>query len=137
MASEDALFKAPCSKADDTFFATLAASHDHAHCHMIVEPLPDTNSWNWTVWRPGDAPTLQTGEADRLIAVFLATKSTTVRPRRSVLLVEPHRHSSRNGIWSGRPHDLHWRHVQQTKVAQATDLRIVYPEQDTRRGSTA
>ena len=46
------------NKADDTMYADLVARSGQAHYHLVVERLPANNGWDWTVWRPGDAPEL-------------------------------------------------------------------------------
>jgi hypothetical protein len=115
-ASEDSLLKALGSKADDSFSATLVAPHDRARSPMIVERLTGNDGWNSPLWRPGDAPALHPGGADRLMAAFLATNSITVCSLRSVL---------------AHPR---WRHIQQTKAAKTNDLRIICPSHGTRWG---
>jgi hypothetical protein len=50
------LLKQPWSKAEDILCATLVAPRGGARYHLIAERLPADNGWDWTVWRPGDAP---------------------------------------------------------------------------------
>ena len=53
---EDALLRQPWSKAEDILSATLVARPGGARFQLIAERLPADNGWDWTVWRPGDAP---------------------------------------------------------------------------------
>jgi hypothetical protein len=50
------LLRQPWSKAEDILSATLVARRSGARYHLIAERLPADNGWDWTVWRPGDAP---------------------------------------------------------------------------------
>ena len=50
------MLKQPWSKAEDILCATLVARRGGARYHLIAERLPADNGWDWTVWRPGDAP---------------------------------------------------------------------------------
>ena len=52
------MLKPSWNKADDTLYANLVARHGLEHYHLVVERLPTNNGWDWTVWRPGDAPEL-------------------------------------------------------------------------------
>ena len=42
-------------KVDEAFFAAATAGHNGSY-HLTVEQLPDHDGWDWTVWRPGEAP---------------------------------------------------------------------------------
>ena len=44
-------------RADDALFAAVISGRDGTRYHLIAEQLPSDDSWDWTVWRPGDAPT--------------------------------------------------------------------------------
>ena len=50
------MLRQPWSKAEDILSATLVARPGGARYQMIAERLPADNGWDWTVWRPGDAP---------------------------------------------------------------------------------
>ena len=64
------------NKADDTMYADLVAGRGKAHYHLVVERLPTDNGWDWTVWRPGDAPELsQHGYAPGLITAMAAAEA--------------------------------------------------------------
>jgi hypothetical protein len=41
---------------DAALFAAVVGGRDDARYHLIVERLPSGNDWDWTAWRPGDAP---------------------------------------------------------------------------------
>jgi hypothetical protein len=43
-------------KVDGALFAAAIGGRDGAPYHLIVEQLPNGSDWDWTVWRPGDAP---------------------------------------------------------------------------------
>jgi hypothetical protein len=41
---------------DEALFAAVGGGSNNARYHLIVERLPRGSGWDWTVWRPGDAP---------------------------------------------------------------------------------
>ena len=41
----------------DTYNATASDPSGTVVFHLVVEAVPN-GSWTWTVWRPGDPPTL-------------------------------------------------------------------------------
>ena len=43
-------------KVDEALFAAAISGRDGARYHLTAEQLPGTDDWDWTVWRPGDAP---------------------------------------------------------------------------------
>lgn len=43
-------------KVDDALYASVFNGPNSARYHLIVERLPNGRGWDWTVWRPGDAP---------------------------------------------------------------------------------
>lgn len=43
------------SKVDDALFAAIAGRNG-ARYQLIAEQLPNTDGWDWAVWRLGDAP---------------------------------------------------------------------------------
>ena len=43
-------------RVDDGLFAAVMKGGDQARYHLVVERLPNASGWDWTVWRPGDAP---------------------------------------------------------------------------------
>jgi hypothetical protein len=43
-------------KVDDALFAAVIGGRDGAQYHVIAERLPNGDGWDWTAWRPGDAP---------------------------------------------------------------------------------
>lgn len=43
-------------KEDEAFFAAVTAGRDGTRYHLTAERLPRGDDWDWTVWRPGDAP---------------------------------------------------------------------------------
>lgn len=43
-------------KIDDGLFAAVINDDDQIRYHLLVESLPNGGAWDWTVWRPGDAP---------------------------------------------------------------------------------
>ena len=65
-------------KVDEAFFAAAAAGHNGSY-HLTVEQLPDHDGWDWTVWRPGEAPEVaRHGQAFSVEAALRAAE-TTVR----------------------------------------------------------
>jgi hypothetical protein len=44
------------SKVDEVLFATAISGRNGGRYQLIAEPLPDTDGWDWSVWRLGDAP---------------------------------------------------------------------------------
>jgi hypothetical protein len=66
----------PWNKAGDTLFAAIVSGRNGARYHVLVEPLPQTDGWDWTVWRPGDAPeAARNGDAPSVEAATQAAKS--------------------------------------------------------------
>jgi RNA:NAD 2'-phosphotransferase (TPT1/KptA family) len=43
-------------KVDEALFAAVINGSDRTRYHLIAERLPSGSGWDWTVWRPGDAP---------------------------------------------------------------------------------
>lgn len=43
-------------KIDDGLFAAAINDDAQIRYHLLVESLPNDSGWDWTVWRPGDAP---------------------------------------------------------------------------------
>ena len=43
----------PWHNSDDTLSATVVSGG--VGYHLIVEPLPRGDRWDWTLWHPGDA----------------------------------------------------------------------------------
>jgi hypothetical protein len=43
------------SKVDEALFAAVSGRNG-ARYQLIAEQLPDTDGWDWAVWRLGDAP---------------------------------------------------------------------------------
>jgi hypothetical protein len=41
---------------DEALYAAVIGGRDGTRYHLIVERLPNADGWDWTVWRPGDAP---------------------------------------------------------------------------------
>jgi len=63
------------NKADDTMYGNFHARRGQEHYHLVVERLPTNNGWDWTVWRPGDAPELsQHGYAPGLLTAMAAAE---------------------------------------------------------------
>lgn len=46
-----------CKVDDGLFFVAINDDdNDQIRYHLLVESLPNDSGWDWTVWRPGDAP---------------------------------------------------------------------------------
>jgi hypothetical protein len=74
------LLKSPWHKADDAMFATLDGRRGSARYHLIVEPLPADNGWDWTVWRSGDAPEFSRhGYSPGLVSAIAAAEAVAER----------------------------------------------------------
>ena len=70
------MLKPSWNKADDTMYADLVSRRGQEHYHLVVERLPANNGWDWTVWRPGDAPELsQHGYAPGLVTAMAAAEA--------------------------------------------------------------
>ena len=63
-------------KVDEAFFAAATAGHNGSY-HLTVEQLPDHDGWDWTVWRPGEAPEVaRHGQALSVEAALRAAEAT-------------------------------------------------------------
>ena len=84
------------SKVDDALFAAIAGRNG-ARYQLIAEQLPNTDGWDWTVWRLGDAPAAaRHGNAP---SVQAATKAAEAAPWR---LLAPGGCRHRSGSWMRR-----------------------------------
>src|SRR6478752_8172439 len=63
------------SKVDEALFATAISGRNGARYQLIAEQLPDTDGWDWSVWRLGDAP------ATARHGMHLLPKPRSKRPR--------------------------------------------------------
>ena len=67
------------SKVDDALFAAIAGRNG-ARYQLIAEQLPNTDGWDWAVWRLGDAPaTARHGDAPSVQAAIKVAESLAVR----------------------------------------------------------
>ena len=66
------------SKVDEALFATAISGRNGARDQLIAEQLPDTDGWDWSVWRLGDAPaTARHGDAPSAQAAIKAAEAAT------------------------------------------------------------
>jgi hypothetical protein len=63
------------SKVDEALFAATSGCNG-ARYQLIAEQLPDTDGWDWAVWRLGDAPaTARHGDAPSVQAAIKAAEA--------------------------------------------------------------
>jgi signal transduction histidine kinase len=80
-------FSVPWHKNGEALFAFVTAAPADTRYHLIVEPLPRRNGWDWTVWRPektGEPP--RHGRASSVVVAMAAAEAAAeqwVEPSRS------------------------------------------------------
>jgi hypothetical protein len=64
-------------KVDEALFAAVTPGRQRTRYHLLAERLPHADSWDWTVWRSGDAPkTTRHGDAPSCEVAMLAAEAT-------------------------------------------------------------
>jgi hypothetical protein len=71
---------------DSAFYATAIIREGEEMLHLIVEALPDQESWDWAIWHQGLPGALRKGEARSASAAILdAEKSLPVAFRANLI----------------------------------------------------
>ena len=61
-------------KTDEAFFVTVMSQRGTVRYHLVVEPLPRVNRWDWTVWQPA-GKFVRHGEASTAAAAMHAAEA--------------------------------------------------------------
>jgi hypothetical protein len=71
---------------DSAFYATAIMWDGGSTLHLIVEALPDQESWDWAIWHQGLPGALRKGEARNASAAILdAEKSLPIAFRANLI----------------------------------------------------
>jgi hypothetical protein len=66
-------------KVDKALFAAVIPGRDGVRYHLLAERLPKSSDWDWTVWRPGDAPKFaRHGDASSVEAAMRAAEAAVL-----------------------------------------------------------